>query len=705
MSNKNKIHTKNKEYYTYFISNDIKEEIDKYSDDEKNEKILENIPENIIEQKTIKINNISKTKNFRKGKLHFTKNNNIVNLSYNGLINNISLDDINDIDNNSYIINNINKEVNNIIGLDKKDENYNIEQNITYNNMNIINNITLYKNKDEDDEDYLYNYCYYIKNNNNIEEYEKYNIFINIPIQLTDEENNKINFNTDLLFDYVDYINDYYVIYQINNKKYTFNYEGDTQHIQQLINIDDESDKINITYIKLTEENNILTGEIDFNNIEDYVILNNLKFFGEIPTPYVSLYYVNKNKKTLTRINNEIVKLKISDEENNIILYYLYNYNNKTLKTNNSLDLLNKTNEELDNWLKYYVIQSEYNIIDYNNFEIKNDNYDDKLYSNNIYSPTGTTFYNNYIENEIYYKTILFNLKQNYFGRYFKQFSAIDPEINNIEITYKGVSPIDIIEDTSKFNDENNEENEDNNNDDEEENDEETYEENGINNEIEEYYNNEEEENNEDNEIKPKIDDITDDNYYELITEIYRPKTIQKLLIPIQCLYSFTSIKNTSTNNIRPQDNYNINVNDLEFIKDINNSKIIFKNIKDNNIIRTVLINSTDTKIITQYIPLLILPTGELILKLNDLNINTKEYIKYGKELPEHARLTFEYSYIWMLRKINIPSFSINYDLNLDKMILKETDNPLDTTDYNTEYYLKNNNDLDVIFYTDQIFY
>ena len=93
----NKIHTKNKEYYTYFISNDIKEEIDKYIEDEKNEKILENIPEDIILKKTIKHKNITKDKNFRNCKLHFIKNKNIVNLTYNGLVNKFSLDEINEI--------------------------------------------------------------------------------------------------------------------------------------------------------------------------------------------------------------------------------------------------------------------------------------------------------------------------------------------------------------------------------------------------------------------------------------------------------------------------------------------------------------------------------------------------------------------------------------------------------------------------------
>ena len=687
MSNKNKIHTKNKEYYTYFISNDIKKEIEKYSGDEKNEKILENIPENIIEQKTIKINNISKTKNFRKGKLHFTKNNNIVNLSYNGLINNISLDDINDIDNNSYIETYISID-DYIIGLEKLDEEYNILQNITYNNNILTNNIKLFGKKDEN-KDY-YNYLY---------EYENYyQIFINIIIKLTNEEDEEqiLNFTSDLLMDTI-HNDEYYIIYNINNKNYYFD-----NNENKLININNIEDKIDINLINLTKDNDIYISNINFENINDYVILCFiLSGQGSDSIPFYSLYKVDKNNNKLIRINNEKVKLKINDEKD---IIYNYNYNDKTLQTLINVDLSNIQNtNELKNILRLNTINKGVNhyISDY---IIKNDNYDDKLYSNNIYSPTETNI--NIINNNVNYKTNFCNiLKQNYFGRYFKQFSAIDPETNNIEITYKGVSPIDIVEDTSKSNDENNENNENDEDNDEEENEDETYEENRINNEIEEYYNNEEEENNEDNEIKPKIDDITDDNYYELITEIYRPKTIQKLLIPIQCLYSFTSIKNTSLIEIQPEDNYNININDLEFIKDINNSKIIFKFINKDEIIRTVLINSTDTKIITQYIPLLILPTGELILKLNDLNINTKEYIEYGKELPEHSSLTFEYPYIWMLRKINIPSFSINYDLNLDKMILKETDNPLDTTDYNTEYYLKNNNDLDVIFYITQLYH
>lgn len=670
MNNKNQIHTKNKEYYTYFISNDIKEEINKYTGDEKNEKILENIPEDIIEQKTFKINNISKTKNFRNCKLHFTKNNNIVNLTYNGLVNNFSLNDINSIDNNSYVKNYVSFNVNNIIGLDKKDEEYNILQNIYYNNNVISNNINIYGQKDNSENN---SYFYFYKKD------LYYHIYRNVNIKLT-YNNNQINLITDLLKDEV--INDnYYVIYTINNEKYYYDFNNILKNING-------GEDIIVSFINLSKQNNFYNGEIDFDNINDYVILSYYNISSET-IPYNSLFKVDKINKTLIRINDEEVRLCIN-ENSNEYLNYTYNYSNKILSTITSFDYTNKSIDDLYIWLINNIIYKDFvkrNI----NYEIMNDNYDDKLYSTSIYPPTGSF---NYIDNNNYniYNTLFPSIfKQLYYGRYFKQFSAIDPEDNTISITYKGISHIDIIEDTTKNNDDNNE-NEDN----EENNDEETYEEDGINNEIKEYY--EEEVNNDEEEIKPKIDDITDDNYYELITEIYRPKTIQKLLIPIQCLYSLTSIINTSNEQTHnPTEQI---ITELDFNKDVSNSKITINIPLDD--INTININSTDIKIKQFYIPLLILPTGELILKFDELNINQKDYLNYGKSLPETTELTFNYENIWMLRKINIPSFSSTYNLILEQMKLKDNVDVLDTTDYNAEYY-KHINNIDFSFYSKNI--
>lgn len=656
----NKIHTKNKEYYTYFISNKIKEEIDKYEDDEKKEKILENIPEDIIEQKTYKMNNNYITKNFRNCKLHFTKNNNIVNLTYNGLVNNFSLDDINNIDNTSYIKKSISFNINDIIGLENKDEEYNILQNINNDAENNIlsNNIIMYGKKN-DNYEYIYDYIY-----------DDYYIYRNINIKLTYEENNKINLISDLLMETI--INDeYYIIYNINGEKYYID-----NNILKNIN---GGEDIEISIINLNNEENNFIGEINFDNIKDYVLLMFSYSIGSGGMLFYSLYNVDKINKKLTRINNEEVKLCIKDTEEKLYLIYSYNYNNKTLNTLTSFNFINKDINDLNIWLSYYIIHKN-NIIINNNYNIINDNYDDKLYSKKIYPPTGS---NNYINNEnnIIYNTIfpsIFN--QLYYGRYIKQFSAIDPEDNSIIITYNGISSINIIE--------NNEENNDEEKNNDEENNEEENIENGIDNNIKNYY---EEEKIED--IKPNINDITENNYYELITDIYKPKTIQKLLIPIQCLYSLTTIKETFNNQ---NNQLNQNITNLEFLKDINNSNIII-NIFLNNI-TNININSTDLKINYSYIPLLILPTGELILKFDEMNINIKEYLDYGKSLNEDTNLTFEYPYIWMLRKINIPSFSLTYNLNLENLILKQTD-IINKIDYNAEHY-KNINNINISFFS-----
>jgi len=679
----NKIHTKNKEYYTYFISNDIKEEIEKYSGDEKKEKILENIPEDIILKKSITINNNTKNKNFRNCKLHFTKNNNIVNLNYNGLVNSFSLDDINNIDNNSFVKNNLTFILNNIIGLDEIDGFYRIIQNINFKNNSIINDIILYGYSYFGDNIFHYMYKMNIY----------YNIIRNIQVNLIDENEQHINLNTDLLTENT-YNNDYYLIYTINDNKYYIYYDNDIERyfLKNLNGVED----INISIINLTkQDNNTFEGNINFENIEDFVLLNYVENIGSGFIPYYALYQVDKINKTLTRINNEEVKLCVKDDDEKLYIYYSYNYEDKTLSSTVSFNLYNKSIDDLYDWINYYIIH-KYKIIEKNYYEIMNDNYDDKLYSNLIYPPTGSSNSNNINDNIINYYTLFPSIyNQLYYGRYFKQFSAIDPEDNPIIITYKGISPINIIENNDKSNDENdeNDENDDNDENDENENNN-INEENGINDDIENYY----EEDNIEEEIKPKIEDINDDNYFELITNIYRPKTIQKFLIPIQCLYSYTSIINTSNN----QTYNNQIINDIEFIKDVSNSTITI-NIPLNNI-NTVKVNSTNIKLINTYAPLLILPTGELILKFDELNINPKEYLDYGKSLTEDANITFNYNTnIWMLRKINIPSFSINYDLNLEQMILKNNDDVLDTIDYNIEHYKYINDNLNINFFSKSI--
>ena len=668
MSNKNQIHIKNKEYYTYFISNDIKEEIEKYSGDEKNEKILEYIPNNIIEKKTIKFKNIIKDKIFRKGKLHFTKNNNIVNLTYNGIIDTFNLDDLKNIDNNSYVDDVINIE-DNIIGLNVKDETYNILQNISYNNNIIINNIKLYGKKENN------TISYNFKNDN-------FYIYYNMNIKLKYLENNVEHFIelTDNL--YKDSITDtYYVIFLLNDKKYIYYYDNEEEEGRKhkLKNINDEQDTIIINYVELTlENNNLFIGDIEFND-NQYVILNYYITGPSGGVPHYVLYRVDNENKTL----NEIDGYNILLGEENKKIEFSFNEENNILNGLVEFNITNKTINNLKDWLNDNTINRK--IVINEEYKIMNEKYNNSynLYSNSYISPVGTKYTIN--DDKLYVYTNLSNIfKQNYYGRYFKQFSAVDPENNEIQITYKGEPSIEVI--VEKKDDE-----EDNN------------EEDGINKEIENYYEEIEQKQNEEEQIKPKIDDITDDNYYEYITEIYRPKTIQKCYIPIQCIYTLTSITNTDRDSNNHIENLNININPEKFsIKnDIDNSISNFNIELDD--IYTVYINSTDDILIKDYyIPLLILPNGELILKLDEFDlIDKKPYLDYGKTITTN-NLTFDYPSIYMLRKLIIPSFSCIYNLTLET-INNDNEEDLLNRDYdlNTKHYIKvNYNNLDFSYYS-----
>ena len=611
-------------YYAYFISEDNINKIKNTLDNKaKRDEILKNIPSNIIE---------------KNNKISFTKLNDFVNISYNGSILDIDEGTLNDF--SAKINTNYTYNINNMLGLNNKNTNYNILQKLfikeeTINDETkkyLYNDFTLNLKNNLFSIGYFYDYDNYTVNNDDkvlqfgISKLDDLFLINGTNLNsITNLINNENPENPILSYEccynlYSPYIINNYL--ELNEQTKLF--PDDTEEIKNEIN---NFNFISSLEIINSENNPYIFNEFSINKInlnEPTEPIDGINFYYKIDdnNNYAKLVYIQNNQ--IIREYNPIYRIcyikKINEDEQPIIFnnYYQYSIKNNTLISKTKKEL---TNEEGYNDLNSYI--KNHLICELNNYNeetklIFNENKKD-VYTNNISS------------NKLYYDDIFNfnNISQNI------SLSSINP--------FKSKQYLRLIK--SFIND------------------------------------------------IPKSKDITTNNYYEVIPERFRPNSIMKFLIPIECCYYNSSLfinsSNSSSNTQNTPDTPDTqNTPEIIFNEtlDFNNENVniilsIFSTLTNNY--GTININNKISKNI--YAPLIILPNGLIYIDISSINtiiqeeLNTLNNINITEDI-------IEYNDFYVLRHINILAFDNIYDtsIKLNKDDLK--------------YYYTFNNNNDIIF-------
>ena len=645
-------------YYAYFVSKDNIDKIKDIIDNKaKKDEILKNIPDNIIE---------------KNNKLSFTKLNDIVNVSYNGSILDLNNNNISDYNNNNISLNLSNENIynfNNIIGLNKTIEDENdikVKQKLFIdkenNNIYLYNDFETYKLKYDDDDTYI-NYFY------NFDNYyhSKFLNFNETTFIIIDPEKETPHFE------------DTFLTYLM--KKRNFKIDSSSQQLvtyyTTCFDLSDETHNITNNYIEFDEKynelnefneqniNELITGTYNLLLAENiynepgnvyhyqlnyfpYEIINIIKKQlnqNTLPTfeetgyyfcyfekqeeeqeteIYYNLIYYNNDNQTIKIINPiyfiaydkklehmeqpiisynfYISNIKINKETLNIPEMYVFTYKCKTKKR--LFDENNNFND-LSNYI-YRHIMCELN---YKSFDKPFFDFNNFIYDKN----TNITNYN-IIDNS---NSKTNNISSN--NLYFNDEIILDKTFNTI--TLSSLNP---------FNS------------------------NQYLRLIKSFIND-----------KPKLNDITNNNYYLTIPERFRPNYVFKTLIPIECYYINSSlIPNSSSSSTNNTQTYNLIYNDNDNATLTFNSSSLYDNYGE------IELNDIITK--KTYAPLIIMPNGFVYIDTSSINLIINEQLELNKiHTTEDNNIGYENLYV--LRKINICAFSFNYDNTL-KMNKKDFD-------------------------------
>jgi len=620
-------------YYAYFVSKDNLDKIRDIIDlKAKKDEIVKNIPDDIID---------------KNNKLSFTKLNDIVNISYNGSILDINENDLknfNKDDLNLKLINKSKFDIKNILGLNQFNPDFNIYQKLEIKDE-IINN-----NKQK----FLYNDLII----NNYDDY-KFNIgyFYDINNYKVDNDNHILTFNNlyfiynQLRFHYIEGSN---LSKSFDDSVYLFNLEKiDTS------GYDDKVLNFVICYNIFSPYK--LNDYIEIKEEGSHPDINNIHNLNLVSAKEILENYDPDNPDTHTYIFNGIDINIISDSEMSEIhtdgFYLIYSKfdtiylsamvyyrNNEIINVINPIYAINYSIDTyfrgynnyyqytIENNKEYLICKTKRKINDNNNDDLKNyinchifgelNNFSYDV--NNIFNlidNNKSSNSNNISSNNLFYDDIIYN-----------NVDGNNPENNLISISFNPFNSNQYLRLIKSF----------------------------IND-------------------KPNINDLSTDNYYELIPHRFRPECMIKLLIPIECIY-INSKLNTDLNKdiIDNYSNIDIIYNDENAIINIdtNNTYSNAGNLTFNNL-----------KIKKCYAPLIILPNGFIYINTSSINLLLPEQIENIKNININNN-NLNYENIYILRKINICAFNNIYDtsLKLNKNDLKY-------------YYSFKNNDINIFYH------
>lgn len=611
MYSKNISDTTPSTYYAYFISKDNIDKIKEIKDNKaKKDEILKNIPDNIIE---------------KNNKLSFTKLNDIVNVSYNGSI----LDLNNNISNYNNDKLNLEKkkeiifDINNCFGLNEKNTDYNILQKLEI-KKEIINNENV---------NFLYN---------------------DVEISLINDSEHHSYFHIGYFYDYDGYTvnNDKNIIcldlngmnIKFSAINYYMSYNTNTlYHYSSLSNLEkinpEGEDKLMFyvktcynlfppytleEYIEINEENDI---NPDDNNIHNNNLVTVSEILNSIDPEHPDDPYIFKDIP-IYKVSEEIPAdspegfyLIFKSESSQKYCRLVYYKNNEIMYELNPIFCINfykKINDE-----EPIIYNNYYQLINENNnsklkYKIKKqiNNKDDLISFINshmfceISNIKNTNDKYNIIDNSNY-KTN--NISSN--NLFFNDEIILDKSFNTI--TLSSLNP---------FNS------------------------NQYLRLIKSFIND-----------KPKLNDITTNNYYLTIPERFRPNYVFKTLIPIECYYINSSlIPNSSSSSTNNTQTYNLVYNDNDNATLILNSSSLYNNYGE--------IKLNDLIIKKTYVPLIVMPNGFVYIDTSSVNLIINEQLELNK-IHSTEDNNIEYENLYVLRKINICAFSFNYDntLNINK--------------------------------------